>query len=156
MQATQGQTGARGFVCKLWLLLCGSCVTPQARLLRYLPASLQDSQSALTLASLALSPLEQQLSIVHKWAQLGNWCRGCAALSSGQVQSRSLMSSGRSRRGAAAAGGSKDANGTEEGTLQTIREATGAEDDDIKQTLVECGGDVNEAVSRLIDSGSLA
>lgn len=36
--------------------------------------------------------------------------------------------------------------------LRTIREATGASDADIALVLKECGNDVNETVSRLIDS----
>ena len=64
--------------------------------------------------------------------------------------------SSRSRRGAGGAG-SKEANGGEESErrlIEVIREATDgqANDEDIKQVLAECGGDVNEAVARLIDS----
>ena len=62
--------------------------------------------------------------------------------------------SSRNRR-AASGTGAKEANGTEETerrVLEAIREATGAADEDIRQTLAECGNDVNEATSRLVDS----
>lgn len=36
--------------------------------------------------------------------------------------------------------------------IETIREATGATDEDIKMVLAECNNDVNEATARLIDS----
>lgn len=36
--------------------------------------------------------------------------------------------------------------------IETIREATGASDEDIKMVLAECNNDVNEATARLIDS----
>lgn len=36
--------------------------------------------------------------------------------------------------------------------VDTIREATGASDDDISAMLSECNFDVNEATARLIDS----
>lgn len=36
--------------------------------------------------------------------------------------------------------------------VETIREATGASDEDIKAVLAECNNDVNEATARLIDS----
>jgi len=36
--------------------------------------------------------------------------------------------------------------------MKTIREATGASDQDIQLVLKECNNDVNEAVARLIDS----
>jgi translation elongation factor EF-Ts len=36
--------------------------------------------------------------------------------------------------------------------IETIREATGASDEDIKAVLAECNNDVNEATTRLIDS----
>ena len=62
----------------------------------------------------------------------------------------------RTRRGSAAEASGKDANGMDEGpdrrVLEAIREATGAADEDIRQTLAECNNDVNEATSRLIDS----
>ncbi len=35
--------------------------------------------------------------------------------------------------------------------MKAIREATGANDQDIQLVLKECGNDVNEAVARLID-----
>jgi hypothetical protein len=37
--------------------------------------------------------------------------------------------------------------------LDTIRDATGASDEDITAMLVECNYDVNEATTRLIESG---
>ena len=39
--------------------------------------------------------------------------------------------------------------------IDTIREATGASDEDIKSVLEECNNDVNEATARLIDSAFL-
>jgi len=36
--------------------------------------------------------------------------------------------------------------------VETIREATGASDEDIKAVLAECNNDVNEATTKLIDS----
>jgi NACalpha-BTF3-like transcription factor len=39
--------------------------------------------------------------------------------------------------------------------LETIREATGASDEDIQMVLKECNNDVNEATARLIDSTCL-
>jgi hypothetical protein len=40
--------------------------------------------------------------------------------------------------------------------IDTIREATGASDEDIKSVLEECNNDVNEATARLIDSTFLS
>lgn len=54
----------------------------------------------------------------------------------------------RQRRG----GAEKGKEGADRKMIETIREATGATEDDIRVMLEECNFDANETTSRLIDS----
>lgn len=46
----------------------------------------------------------------------------------------------------------KDKAGPTRKVIDTIKEATGASEDDVLVALEECGGDANEATARLIES----
>ncbi|EIE24123.1 hypothetical protein COCSUDRAFT_65755 [Coccomyxa subellipsoidea C-169] len=62
----------------------------------------------------------------------------------------------RSRRGAGSSAETHKENGKGEGlnrkTIETIKDATGASEEDIMVMLLECNNDVNETTSRLIDN----
>ncbi|KAK9906517.1 hypothetical protein WJX75_003232 [Coccomyxa subellipsoidea] len=62
----------------------------------------------------------------------------------------------RSRRGAGSSAETQKENGKGDGlnrkTIETIKDATGASEEDIMVMLLECNNDVNETTSRLIDN----
>lgn len=60
--------------------------------------------------------------------------------------------SSKQRRG----GAEKGKDGADRRMIETIQEATGATEDDIRVMLEECNFDANETTSRLIDSKSFS
>lgn len=59
--------------------------------------------------------------------------------------------SSRAARGGGGENGSAKGAGPSKKIIETIRDVTGASDDDISCMLVECNYDVNDTVNRLID-----